>query len=71
MLIKPDETRGSFEDGEIAAMVEPAQGANIKKAAQDGAAVPDAFRSSVKVVAGERNQLFLGSSTQRNLPLAA
>jgi hypothetical protein len=31
VLIKPGETRGSFEDGEIAAMVEPAQGANIKK----------------------------------------
>jgi hypothetical protein len=53
--------RGSFEvelEGEIAAMVELAQGANIKKAAQNGAALPDAFRSSVKVVAGERSQQY-------------
>jgi site-specific DNA recombinase len=43
VLVRPGETRGSFEvelEGEIAAMVELAQGANIKKAAQDGAAVP-------------------------------
>jgi hypothetical protein len=39
-------------------MVELAQGANIKKAAQNGAALPDAFRSSVKVVAGERSQQY-------------
>ena len=36
-----------------------AQGANIKKAAQDGAAVPEVFRRSVKVVAGARNCLYL------------
>jgi len=58
VLVRPGETRGSFEvelEGEIAAMVELAQGAECKKAAQDGAAVPEAFRSSVKVVAGARN----------------
>ena len=51
----PRETRCSFEvelEGEIAAMVALAQGAERSKAARHGAAVPDAFRRSVKVVAG-------------------
>jgi hypothetical protein len=38
---------------------ELAQGAHIKKAAQDGAAVPEVFRRSVKMVAGARNCLYL------------
>jgi site-specific DNA recombinase len=53
--VKPGEARGSFElelEGEIAAMVELAQGPERNKAAPDGAAVRDAFRRSVKVVAG-------------------
>jgi hypothetical protein len=36
-------------------MVELAQGADRNKSAPDGAAVRDAFRRSVKVVAGARN----------------
>jgi hypothetical protein len=62
VLVRPGEPRGSFEvelEGEIAAMVELAQTANIKKAAQDGTAVPEVFRRSVKVVAGARNCLYL------------
>ena len=39
--------------GEIAAMVD--LGAQNKKAGPEGSAVPDAYRCSVKVVAGERN----------------
>jgi hypothetical protein len=39
--------------GEIAAMVD--LGASSKKADPNGSAVPDAYRCSVKVVAGERN----------------
>jgi len=37
---------------------ELAHGANIKKAAQDGPAVPEVFRRSVKVVAGARCQQY-------------
>jgi len=43
--------------GEIAAMVN--LGAQNQKAAPEGAAVPDAYRCSVKVVAGVRNHLDL------------
>jgi hypothetical protein len=62
VLVKPGEARRTFEielEGEIAAMVELAQDANIKKAVQEVAAVPDAFWRSVKVVAGARNCLYL------------
>jgi hypothetical protein len=44
VLVKPGESRGSFGvelEGEIAAMMELAQGANIKKGAQEAATVPD------------------------------
>ena len=43
--------------GEIAAMVD--LGAQNKKAGPEGSAVPDAYRCSVKVVAGARNHLDL------------
>jgi hypothetical protein len=43
--------------GEIAAMVD--LGAQSKKADPEGSAVPEAYRCSVKVVAGARNHLDL------------
>jgi hypothetical protein len=58
--VKPGAARGSFEvelEGEIAAMVALAQGPERSKAAPDGAAVCDAFRS-VKVVAGAGYHLY-------------
>jgi len=52
--------------GEIAAMVD--LGAQNKKAGPAGSAVPDAYRSSVKVVAGARNQRYLQGLVSR-IPL--
>ena len=55
--------RGVFEIdlvGEIVNMVDLAQTAvQTKTAASNEATVPDVYRSSVKVVAGARNQLYL------------
>ena len=52
--------------GEIAAMVD--LGAHNKKADPKGSAVPAAYRSSVRVVAGERNQRYLQGLVSR-IPL--
>jgi site-specific DNA recombinase len=49
--------------GEIAAMVD--LGAQDKKAGPAGSAVPDPYRRSVKVVAGERNQRYLQTLVAR------
>jgi site-specific DNA recombinase len=49
--------------GEIAAMID--LGAQNKKAGSKEPAVPDAYRRSVKVVAGERNQRYLHGLVSR------
>ena len=55
--------RGAFEmelTGEIVNMIDLTNvGIGKGKTASEGAAVPDAYRSSVKVVAGARNQRYL------------
>ena len=49
-----------MKKGAHVTMIELAQeGAPKRKAASKEAAVPDAYRSSVKVVAGARNQRYL------------
>ena len=74
VLVKPGETRGSFElepEGELAALVELAQGPERNTAALDGAAIRDAFRRPVEVIAGARSQQYRMADPSRMQVLAA